>query len=98
MNRRGSTKIDTELANEAALSADGRALMRCRLARRLEEAGDYEEARALLGPFWPRVGERPRVEELGDRTAAEVLLRAGVLTGWVGEGVVSRGNTGGAES
>jgi tetratricopeptide (TPR) repeat protein len=89
MNRRGSTKIDIELANEAALSTDVRALMRCRLARRLEEAGDYEEARELLGPFWPRVGERPRVEELEDEAAAEVLLRAGVLTGWIGNGSLS---------
>jgi tetratricopeptide (TPR) repeat protein len=36
-----------------------------------------------MASFWPRVGERPETTELGERAAAEVLLRAGVLTGWL---------------
>ncbi|HYN85207.1 MAG TPA: hypothetical protein VER32_08145 [Pyrinomonadaceae bacterium] len=78
------TDILTELAGEAALSPSGRALLRCRLAKKLEETGDYEEARELLSPFWRGVGERPRLEELDDEAASELLLRAGVLSGWLG--------------
>ena len=76
--------ILTELAAEASLSEGARARLRCRLARRLEGAGAYEDARELLRPFWPRFGERPAVEGLDDETAADLLLRAGVLTKWIG--------------
>jgi CheY-like chemotaxis protein/tetratricopeptide (TPR) repeat protein len=37
-----------------------------------------------MGELWSRVGERPALEGLDEATAAEVLLRAGVLTGWIG--------------
>jgi hypothetical protein len=73
-----------ELAAEASLDEGARARLRCRLARRLEGVGAYEEARELLRPFWPRFGERPAVEGLDAETAAELLLRAGVLTNWIG--------------
>ncbi len=76
----------TELVAEASLSEGGRARLRCRLARRLEGAGAYEDARELLLPFWPRFGDRPAVEGLDDEAAAELLLRAGVLTNWIGGG------------
>jgi tetratricopeptide (TPR) repeat protein len=76
--------ILNELAAEASLDEGERARLRCRLARRLEGAGAYEEARELLRPFWPRFGERPAVEGLDDEAAAELLLRAGVLTNWLG--------------
>lgn len=38
----------------------------------------------MLSVFWPRIGERPKVERLQRSVAAEVLLRAGVLTGIIG--------------
>jgi tetratricopeptide (TPR) repeat protein len=60
------------------------AQLRCRLARALEEAGDYEAARRAMGPLWQRIGERPLVDALDAGTAAEVLLRAGTLSGWIG--------------
>ncbi|HYG83228.1 MAG TPA: hypothetical protein VD861_22710 [Pyrinomonadaceae bacterium] len=66
------------------LSRNERAELRCRLAKELEEAGNYEAARSALGELWQRIGERPKVEGLDQSTAAEVLLRAGSLTGWVG--------------
>jgi tetratricopeptide (TPR) repeat protein len=66
------------------LSRDQRAELRCQLAKGLEDAGDYEAARQVLSEFWQRLGERPLVEGLAPRTAAEVLLRVGVLTGWIG--------------
>ena len=56
----------------------------CELARDFENKGEYEEARELLSGLWPEMGQRPEVADLEGDTAAEVLLRAGVLTGWLG--------------
>ncbi|HEX7313496.1 MAG TPA: tetratricopeptide repeat protein [Pyrinomonadaceae bacterium] len=83
MNQSELRRALPELAAEESLSADERALLRCRLARRFEGAGDYEEARELLLPFWPASEQRPGTEGLGEHTGAELLLRAGVLTGWM---------------
>ncbi|MDT4895289.1 MAG: two-component system, NtrC family, response regulator AtoC [Acidobacteriota bacterium] len=66
------------------LSRNERAELRCRLSKELEEAGNYEAARNALGELWQRIGERPRVEGLDPHIAAEVLLRAGSLAGWIG--------------
>jgi tetratricopeptide (TPR) repeat protein len=66
------------------LSHNVRAQLRCKLAKQLEEAGNYEAAREAMGELWQAVGETPVVEGLDDQTKAEVLLRAGVLTGWLG--------------
>ena len=54
------------------------------MARDFENQGDYEEAAEVLAAFWPRIGERPNLEGLEGGMAAEVLLRAGVLTGIIG--------------
>lgn len=67
-----------------SLSRDQRAELRCQLAKEREEHGDYEGARLALGELWQRIGERPKIEGLERSTAAEVLLRVGVLTGWIG--------------
>ena len=61
------------------LTRNERAELRCRLAKELEEAGNYEAARNALGELWQRIGERPKVEGLDQHIAAEVLLRAGSL-------------------
>jgi CheY-like chemotaxis protein len=37
-----------------------------------------------MGEIWSRIGERPLLNELDEATTAEVLLRVGVLTGWIG--------------
>jgi CheY-like chemotaxis protein len=37
-----------------------------------------------MGELWPGVGSRPVLDELDEATAAEVVLRVGVLTGWLG--------------
>jgi transcriptional regulator with PAS, ATPase and Fis domain len=66
------------------LSHNERAELRCQLAKELEEAGNYEAARNALGELWQRIGEHPKIEGLEQRMAAEVLLRAGSLTGWIG--------------
>jgi tetratricopeptide (TPR) repeat protein len=79
--------IETELLrqiNDSALSCSERAWLRCELARKLEEAGNYDAAQDALGELWQRIGERPNLEGLDQRTAAEVLLRVGVLFRWIG--------------
>jgi transcriptional regulator with GAF, ATPase, and Fis domain len=56
----------------------------CRRAKALEDQGLYGEAAEELSEFWAGVGSRPRTAALDERAAAEVLLRAGALTGWLG--------------
>ncbi|MDT5295649.1 MAG: hypothetical protein QOJ76_2529 [Acidobacteriota bacterium] len=59
-------------------------LRRCGMSKSLLEAGDYERAREVMGGLWLRAGERPAVEGLGERAAAELLLQAGRLTSTIG--------------
>ena len=56
----------------------------CELARGFEEAGEFEQARETLRPFWQKLGERPDTTGLNDEAKAELLLRTGTLTGWLG--------------
>ena len=66
------------------LSVGGRAELCCELAKDFESKGEYEDAREVLSGLWPNMGQRPRLKGLSRSTSAEVLLRAGVLTGWIG--------------
>jgi DNA-binding NtrC family response regulator len=66
------------------LSLDERVHISCELAKEMEDAGNYEAARNALGGLWRRIGERPDLDGLNKLTAAEVLLRAGSLSGWLG--------------
>jgi tetratricopeptide (TPR) repeat protein len=66
------------------LSVNSRAELCCDIARDFENKGEYEEARKALRDYWRRIGEQPKVSGLEQSAAAEVLLRAGVLTGYVG--------------
>jgi tetratricopeptide (TPR) repeat protein len=79
--------ISSQLLHQIAdtsLPKNERAELRCRLAKELEDVGNYEAAREAMGELWLRVGECPVLDELDETTAAEVLLRVGVLTGWIG--------------
>lgn len=67
-----------------ALPPNQRAEIRCQLAKELEDVGDYESAREAISEFWQRVGEKPQLDGLDRHVSAEVLLRAGTLTGWLG--------------
>src|SRR5690349_17079429 len=77
------------------LSANQRAQARCRLAIQLETEGDYESASEALGELWQGIGQRPLLVGLDEETKGAVLLRAGVLTGWLGS---ARQITGAQES
>jgi len=56
----------------------------CELAKGFEEAGEFEQAFETLRPFWQRLGERPSLSGLSLQAQAELLLRSGTLTGWLG--------------
>ncbi|MFN2514905.1 MAG: helix-turn-helix domain-containing protein [Pyrinomonadaceae bacterium] len=79
-------KIDSAvLAQQKSTSSlSERAQLYCARAKELEEAGEFEEARGAISEFWQRIGDRPRVEGLNAIARAEVFLRAGALSGWIG--------------
>ena len=68
----------------AAISSPSDAIAKCAAARELENAGDYEAARMALDGIWSRIGERPKIDGLSSRVKAEVLLRVGTISGWLG--------------
>lgn len=77
------TSLLRTLENQS-LSVDRRVELCCEVTRELENTGDYEKARTVLSDYWPRIGEAPTLVGLEPSTAAELLLRAGVLTGIIG--------------
>ena len=79
-----STKGLLHQINDPSLSPDQQAQLRCELARKLEQSWNFEAAREVMGTLWRRVGDRPALEGLNENSNAEVLLRAGALTGWIG--------------
>lgn len=50
----------------------------------LRDRGDYDGARDAIAPLWSGIGKRPNIEGLHSSIVPEVLLCAGVLTGWFG--------------
>src|ERR1051325_574173 len=56
----------------------------CGLAKNLAEAGEFESACETLQPFWKGVLHRPETNSLTENAKAELLLRTGTLTGWLG--------------
>lgn len=75
-----------QLAQASTLpqTRDAIALEVCARARQLENIGKYEEARRVMSGFWTVIGERPDIDKLGREAQAEVLWRAGTLSGWIG--------------
>jgi tetratricopeptide (TPR) repeat protein len=76
-----------ELLNQISnpnLSTSERVWLRCELAKQFERTGNYEAARGAMDDLWRGIGEYPNLKLLDERTSAEVLLRVGVLTGWIG--------------
>jgi CheY-like chemotaxis protein len=69
---------------DPAITHDERVRQRCELAKQLELLGNYEGAHEAMGEIWQAISERPVLEGLELSTVAEVLLRAGVVTGWIG--------------
>ena len=67
-----------------ALSRDERAQFQCQIAADFEHRGQYDAAREVLAELWNGVGRRPALQGLSELTAAEVLLRVGSLSGYLG--------------
>jgi tetratricopeptide (TPR) repeat protein len=65
-------------------SVDYLAERACQQAKTHENKGNFEEACVALGAYWPRFGDRPQLTRLAPNVAAEVLLRAGVITSAIG--------------
>ena len=70
--------------NDPTLDVEGELMLRCSMSRLLVLVSDFEGAREALGGYWPVDGDGPTVAGLSPRAEAELLLRAGVLTGWLG--------------
>jgi tetratricopeptide (TPR) repeat protein len=74
-----SLKVDT-----SHLSREEEALSRCELALAEKDKANPLGAVEIMRPLWRGVGSRPHTEGLQPATAAEVLLCAGILAGWIG--------------
>ncbi|MFL6257720.1 MAG: hypothetical protein ACJ74T_22165, partial [Pyrinomonadaceae bacterium] len=72
-----------ELDNPS-LTERERAFLRCQTAAELIHRGQYEAASEALGELWRGIGQRPNVDGLDERAAAEVLHQVGALSGWMG--------------
>lgn len=70
--------------NQTDFSVADNVLPLCELAKGLEDAGEFERAAETLRPFWKGLPHRPETEGLRDEAKAELLLRTGMLTGWLG--------------
>jgi hypothetical protein len=55
--------------------------LRCQLARKSENEGDYEAARKAMGDLWRQIGQRPLLDGLDEETKAAVLMRLACLQG-----------------
>ena len=86
-----STEDQILWGEDLTLSRDERARHCCADVKKLQEAGKHEEARRALGELWRHIGERPNLEGLGKRAQAEVLLRAGSLSGFINSGQQTEG-------
>lgn len=85
MNLEGTASITlTPTIPEPGISRNEEVLLRCQIAKKLEDSGAYEAARSALGDLWQGLGQRPGVEGLDEATQAEVLLHAGTISGGIG--------------
>ncbi len=66
----------------SSLTQSEKVLERCILAREKLELGAYDAGCAALQPWWT-IGEWPKQAGLSQLAAAELLLTAGALSGWV---------------
>src|SRR6476620_6434809 len=76
-----NTLIETKLS-ELGLDQSEKVLACCMLAREQVEVGDYDAGCAALRPWWS-MGAWPIQKDLTERAAAELLLTAGILSGFV---------------
>jgi tetratricopeptide (TPR) repeat protein len=84
-NRRINMELQTSVYhNDSNVAFAENIVPLCELAKGLEEAGEFESAVETLSPFWTGPVSRPQLSGLTEPAKAELLLRSGTLTGWVG--------------
>src|SRR5438309_1303716 len=79
-----SAQINALRKETRGLTTVERAIRCCDLAKQLEKAGEYQEACEALSEFWPERDSAPKLNDVDEATSAEVLLRVGSLSGWLG--------------
>jgi tetratricopeptide (TPR) repeat protein len=84
MDNNELTTLGISEVADPTLSRSQRAMLCCQQARQLERAGEYERGCRALHEFWPNSRGPLVLEGLDELTRAELLLRAGALTGWAG--------------
>ena len=77
-------RIAPSKSDLSPMTANERALFKCQKALELKDKANYTGAQEVMRPLWNGVGEHPDIEGLHPTVAAEVLLCAGILTGWIG--------------
>lgn len=85
------SQLATLQEQSRGLTLGARAALCCGFAKQFEKAGEYKNACDVLSEFWPEPQGYPKVNGLDQLTAAQVLLRVGALTGWLGSADQSRG-------
>ena len=73
---------DLTRTHEAPFTESERVQACCTIARENLEIGDYDAGIATLRPWW-ELGQWPRQTGLTHEAAADLLLTAGTLTGWI---------------
>jgi len=84
MDYKKSTTLTISEGGDPTFSRSRLAMLCCQKARQLERAGEYEAACEALGDFWPDPRRSVALNDLDLSARAELLLRAGALTGWAG--------------
>jgi CheY-like chemotaxis protein len=79
-----SSQLESLQGKGSALPLVERVALACRLAKQLEKVGEYDAACKALAEFWPDRSTPPKIEVLDEATQAELLLRVGALSGWLG--------------
>lgn len=74
----------TAFRNSTEIPVADNVIPLCELAKNLAEAGEFENACETLRPFWKGILHHPETTGLPEDAKAELLLRAGTLTGWLG--------------
>jgi tetratricopeptide (TPR) repeat protein len=83
MNTTSQVKSSAKRVNNRQVR-NSRAELCCNVARQFEKAGEFDAAYRALIEFWPEQQSPPDIEGLEPQTAGEVILRAGVILGWIG--------------
>jgi CheY-like chemotaxis protein/tetratricopeptide (TPR) repeat protein len=79
-----TSQLNTLQSQNRNLPINERAELAGRLAKRFEKAGEYQAAYEALIEFWPDREKTPILDGLDEVGKANVLLRVGALTGWIG--------------